>query len=71
MARNAEKKAHETAAYWGFMLAIILAVINVLYVATILYMEFIQEDSSWSWWTFVWPVVYAYLEYKTYNWLIS
>mmetsp|Transcript_16623 Transcript_16623/g.19792 ORF Transcript_16623/g.19792 Transcript_16623/m.19792 type:complete len:142 (+) Transcript_16623:3-428(+) len=69
MAKHAEKRAHENAAYWSNILQVVLAIVNVLYPMSLLYS--IKESGEWSFWTLLWPFIYAYLEYKTYQMLIS
>ena len=71
MARHAEKKATENAAYWSSMFQVILAFINVIYVVSMLYSTMYKEDAEWSYWAFAWPFIYAYLEYKAYLMVVS
>ena len=66
MAKHAEKKAAETAAYWSDKLMILLVVLNVAYLASLAYEATTKDDYQWSLWTIFWIGFYAYLEYKAY-----
>ena len=69
MANQAEKKAAANAAYWANVLQMGLAALNVLYVFSVLY-SLKQNEFSWSLMMFVWPCVYAYLEWHAYKMVI-
>ena len=70
MAKHAEKRAQESAAYWSNILQVLLAVVNVCYVMSVFY-TIKQGESDWSYWMLLWPFIYAYLEYKAYLMLIG
>ena len=70
MARNADKKAAEAAAYWSNVLQILIAAVNVLYIVSILY-TLKETEFDWYWGMFIWPVIYAWSENKIYGMLIS
>ena len=70
MARNAEKKALESAAFWQNILQVFLTVLNVIYVMAVVY-QIKSSDGEWTFMMLLWPIIYGYLEYKGYQMLIS
>ena len=65
MARNAEKKALESAAFWQNILQVFLTVLNVIYVMAVVY-QIKSSDGEWTFMMLLWPIIYGYLEYKGY-----
>ena len=71
MARNAEKKAAENAAYWSNILQVLLAVVTVSYVMKLLWVIRSSEEGEWTYMMFIWPIIYFFCERTTYNMLID
>ena len=70
MARHAEKKAQENAAFWSSILQNCLISLNVFYIV-ILCNSVFRKKLEWTWSMIFWPIIYAALEKKTYDMIIS
>ena len=66
MAKNADKKAHQNMLYWSSIMQVWLAVINVIYLFSIL-QRIRTDDYMWYYSDVIWLCIYAYVEWKTYG----
>ena len=66
MAKNADKKAHQNMLYWSSIMQVALAVINSVYLFSILW-TIRASDYMWYYSDVVWLCIYAYIEKKTYD----